>query len=471
MNIKKLFLVTFTIFLVSCGGDKQNNDTTNKSTNKQQTSQTNIENNILLAKKDINITLSNPLYKSFGVGFGEAGAFGFEDSRDKTQAIWVSSVDLILDDNIENNINYKHINKFDSGAFDVLQQKLKNSKYVSYWLSKGWKESWFSISKIQKAMDKGIVPVFMYWHFGDELSGEFPNNSKLNDYKADNIKLSNFLHKLKGQKIVIMEPEFNKNIIIEDINNQHKFATLISDAIDRIDLNASKILYSLCMTDRGRRDINSEFTKNCGYDNCALGDISAWMRSEVVYQDLLNKNKLDFISFKEMVAQFSRDPKKSRSWSEIIPISYTDNEMGVAFLASRIVNLAKFLRNKYKKPVFMPYIGIGTATWSDTNNDNKIEINELDYNGWETQANDICIKLMAKKDELLANNFFGFGIMSLFDDPQKDKGGYKFFLHNEYHLGAIKTSAIDANITDNSSNIYMLGDISPKQTIIDTIFN
>jgi len=486
MHIKKIFFTLLSVLLiVSCGGDTLN-DTTNNNDNASKNDDSNknnttntpkvnnpteIKDNLLLANSNIDISLDNPLYKSFGIGFGSAGAFPFENKQDASKPIWLSSIDLIIDDNIENNKYYADIVKFDSGAFDVLQQKLKSTKYVTYWLTKGWKESWFSVTKIQKGMDKGVVPVFMYWYFGDELGGGFPSDDKVNDYKIDNIKVSNFLHKLKGQKIVIMEPEFNKNVIIEKIENQHKLASIISDAIDKIDSNSSDILYSLCMTDRGRRDINSEFTTNCGYDNCSLGDISEWKKPEIVYQDLLDKNKLDFISFQEMIAQFSRDPNKSTDWGTIIPIKYTDNEMGIEFLASRIVNFAKFLRNKYKKPVFMPFIGIGTATWNDTNNNKNIEISEIDYTGWESQANSVYIKLMAKKNELLGNNFFGFGIMSIFDDPQNDKGGYKFFLHNEYHLGAIKTSAIDGNITNDNSNIYMLGDIVPKLNIIDTIFN
>ena len=486
MYIKKLFFTLFIVLMiVSCDGGNTNNTTnsnnnTSKSNNTDENNKTDttkvnnttkIEDNLLLTNKDINISLNNPLYKSFGVGFGSAGAFGFENKKDGSKPIWVSSIDLIIDDNIEDSKYYADIVNFDSGAFDVLQQKLKSTKYVVYWLTKSWKESWFSVKTIQKGMDKGIVPVFMYWYFGDELSGGFPSDTKLDKYKLDNVKFSNFLHQLKGQKIVIMEPEFNKNVIIEKIENQHKFASVISDAIDRIDSNSSNILYSLCMTDKGRRDINSEFTKNCGYDNCSLGDVSKWKQSEIVYQDLLDKNKLDFISFKEMLAQFSRDPSRSSGWSTIIPIKYTDNEMGIEFLASRIVNFAKYLRNKYKKPVFMPYIGIGTATWDDINNNNKIEVSEIDYTGWESQANNVYVKLMSKKEELLKNNFFGFGTMSLFDNPQNDKNGYKFFLENEYHLGVIKTSAKDSKIKDNSLDIYLLGDITPKLNIIDTIFN
>jgi len=476
MYIKKIFLTIFSsLILISCGGTTTSNDgttpTSGGTNDSNDTNKSNIDSDLAFTNQDINISLDHLLYKNFGVGFGNSGAFGFEDNTDSTKAIWLRSMDLIIDSNIENNSYYKGINKFDAGAFDVLQQKLQSSKYIVYWLTKGWKESWFSVSSIQNGMDKGVVPVFVYWIFGDTLSGGFPSDTTLNDYKVDNIKLSNFLNKLNGQKLVIMEPEFNKNVIIESINNQHNFATVISDAIDRIDLNASNILYSLCMTDRGRIDINAEFTTDCGYSNCALGDINEWKKPEIVYQDLLAKNKLDFISFQEMISQFSRDPSKSTSWSTIIPINHTDTSMGIDVLADRIVNLAKYLRNKYKKPIFMPYIGIGTATWNDVNSDNIIEISEINYNGWETQVNNMFINLMAKKNELLANNFFGFAIMSLFDNPQNDKYGYKFFLENEYHLGAIKTSAIDSNITDNSSNIYMLGDITPKQNIIDTIFN
>jgi hypothetical protein len=51
---------------------------------------------------------------------------------------------------------------------------------------------------------------------------------------------------------------------------------------------------------------------------------------------------------------------------------------------------------------------------------------------------------------------FGYSVMELFDNPRHDYGGYQFFINNEYHLGIIKSSAIDEE--DNATN----GDIEFK---------
>ena len=69
------------------------------------------------------------------------------------------------------------------------------------------------------------------------------------------------------------------------------------------------------------------------------------------------------------------------------------------------------------------------------------------------------------KDELKENGLFGFALMSLFDNPQHDEGGYQYFLQNEYHLGVIKSGATD------SVSIASHGDIEFKGNIISNVFD
>jgi len=113
----------------------------------------------------------------------------------------------------------------------------------------------------------------------------------------------------------------------------------------------------------------------------------------------------------------------------------------------------------------LPYIAIATATWSDTNSNGSIENSEINYNGWEDKANSVYQELSTMKTELLNRGLFGFAPMALFDDPQHDAGGYQYFMQNEYHLGIIKSSAVDG--VETATN----GDITPKSDIITNIFN
>jgi hypothetical protein len=412
---------------------------------------------------DINNSVSTAnldIFNSFNVGFGGAYAIPFA-STVEGEKIWMSSVNLTTDEGIGMNSYYSGIKNFNPTAFSSLQQSLKKSKFLVYWFTEGWDESWFNATKIQTAMDAGYIPVFNYWYFGDKLDG-IPTTQEQEAYKADNQRIVTFLNKLNGTKFLIMEPEFNKNEILISETTQHDFASIIGTAIDTIKADTKDVYFSLAMTDTGSRGVSSTYEK-CGYTTCALGDKYEWGKPSIVYNDLIHK--LDFISFQEMLAQFSRDPSNSGTWTNPIPISYSNDDTGIEFLAERISNFALFLKEKYNKPVFLPYISIATASWSDSNNNQAIEESEIDYSGWEREADNAYQSLSAMKSTLQANGLFGFALMSLFDNPQHDVGGYQYFMQNEYHLGVLKSSAIDA------VDIASYGDIVPKGTIINSVFD
>ncbi len=404
---------------------------------------------------------TSPIFSKFNVGFGGSYAYPFT-SNEAGKKIWVSSVDLVLNDNIENSDYYSNIKNFDASAFDTLQNSLKNSKFLVYWLVKGWQESWFDVEKIQQAMNAGYIPVFNYWWFGDKLMNGMPDSTKKEEYAKDNQKVANFLKKLNGTKFVIMEPEFNKENILSSESNQHEFASIISSAIDTIKSNTSNTLFSLAMMDTGSRSENKTYAK-CGYDNCALGDKYEWGRPSIIYNDLMDK--LDFISFQEMIGQFSRDPSNPGDWDNPNPISYSSADIGIDELSTRVANFSQFLKEKYNKPIFLPYIAIATATWNDTNSNNAIDNGEINYSGWEDKANKTYQELSDMKSELLNRGLFGFAPMALFDDPRHDYGGYQYFMQNEYHLGIIKSGAVDG------VSIATDGDIVTKGDIVNSLFH
>jgi len=402
----------------------------------------------------------NPIFREFNVGFGGSGSFGFESVDG--DVVWLSAIDLLINDDIEKNSYYTTIKSFNANRFDILQQKLKGSKYIVFWITKSWEEVWFSASQIQEAMDEGYIPVFNYWYFGDGLSSGLPSEEKTAIYYEHNIKVAKFLKQLKGTKFVVMEPEFNKKVVVDVVANQHTFASIMGHAIDTLRVNLDdETFFSLCMMDTGSTSVNSSY-ESCGYSNCALGDRKEWGKPYYVYKDLLDK--LDFISFNQLVGQFSRDDSNPGSYHSPNPKASTNDEVGIDLLAARIENLTKFLKEKYAKPVFMPYVAIATATWNDSNNNGSIELSEIDEEGWESEANRFYTDLMNIKEDLLQSGLFGFAVMSLFDNPRNDYGGYQYLMNNEYHLGIIKTSAID------EEDKYRIGDIEFKKDIVDIVF-
>jgi hypothetical protein len=378
-----------------------------------------------------NSTTLDPLFTKINTGFP---AGGIKFTKVDKNITWIDGEDLVLDKNIETHLFSKNIYKYSPFGFYNLHKYLKNSKFLIYWLTKDWSEDWFNTKKIQTAMDKGYIPVFNYWYFGDNLTN-FPTDEEINNYYQNAQKVAEFLSKLNGKKIIIFEPEFNKNSVLNNENNTNKFISIISKAIDIIKEKNPDILVSLCMMDTGDRGENKTYEK-CGYTNCALGDKYEWNRVDKIYKSLLSK--LNFISFQEVVGEFNKDPQDPNKI-----ITYTVEESGIRYLPERIKNLTNFLHQKYKKPVFLDYIGIASGVWEDKDENGEIDNDEIDKDAWNKYINDTYKTLREDRKNLLQNGLFGYAPMMLIDDPSHDKVGYQFFLQNEYHLGIIKTSAKD----------------------------
>jgi len=377
-------------------------------------------------------------YNQFNVGYGGAASFKFYDNK------WLNSTDILLG-------NYDGIKDeivdFNETQFNTLSTYLNKSKYVTYWITKGWQEYWFDLQKIQEAIDAGKIPVFVYWYLGDELMNGL-TTSKVDEYLEDIRKVNNYFSNLKGQQLWILEPEFNKQNILDNNDEQSLFIDTIKQAVNIIKNKERKI--SLCMMDTGARDVNS--TKVCGYENCSYGDNDEWDRVKPIYNALIDE--LDFISFQEMIGQFSRDDSNPGTWDEPNAISHTDDELGINNLAKRIDNFARHLKTTYNKPVYLPYITIATATWTDINDDGNITNDEINESGWEDKASNVY-------RDLNSTSLFGYSIMELFDNPTHDDGGYQYFIDNEYHLGIVKSDINNSQLT---------GNIKFKGTILENVF-
>jgi len=380
---------------------------------------------------------SNTASHNLKTGFG-GDAFKFHNN------IWMDVNDLI-DGNFS---KYKNqITDFNLTAFKKVSDYVKNATYIDIWITKDWQKNWYNLASIQKLIDKGKIPVFLYFYFGDSLNNNYLQKNK--EKYLDNVKkVADYFSKLNGTVYFIFEPEFNKKSITD---NPDEFIDTISQAIDILKSKMPNALISLCMMDTGVRDINSN--KNCGFKNCALGDKDEWEKAIPIFKAL--NSKLDFISFQEMLGQFSRDPSNPGTHDDPNPIAYTDSQTGIDYIGKRIDNLAVFLKEKLNKPVMLAYTAIATATWKDLNKDKKIQDNEIDPLGWLKEAKKGYSQIKKCK------NIFGFSLMNLFDNPTHDNGGWQFFLQNEYHLGILSGKIIDSQLT---------GDIREKDNLLKLIF-
>lgn len=399
------------------------------------------------------------LIDNLHVGFGGRNAYPFA-REEGDQATWVTSVELMMNENLAHEERLQKIKNFEGLKFTELQKYLVKSKYISYWIPQGWDESWYSPTRIQEAMDAGYVPVFIYYYFGDRLNS-VPSGEDLESYYKDNQRVSQFMQKLKGTKLFVMEAEFNKDEIIKNEMTLKAFGDIITQGIDTIEQNVSDIYFSLCMTDKAIRGSNVTLA-SCGYENCALGDQYSWSKTDYIFHYL--KDKISFISFQEMIAQFSRDPDFPGAWGRPNPRAFDEIDSGIYHLDERIVNLSRFLYNRFKKPVFIPYMTIPTATWTDHDSSGTIDRDELDEEGWVYTAERVYRGLKSRQESLKESGLFGYMPISLFDDPRQDFGGYQYFINNEYHFGLIQTGAED------EVDKYIHGDLEFKGNLLEEVF-
>ena len=355
---------------------------------------------------------------------------------------WFNGIKMLFNTTSPN--EYNETAKFSYEGFKKAIDFASSKKYFSLWFVKEWfdegtPEEWYEWSDIQKAMNEGKIPVLIFYYFGDSLT-QMPSRDEIEDYYRAADTFANHISKLQGEKIIIIEPEFNKNFIINDENKSKTMADIFSNAIDIIKSKVKNAKFSLCMMDTGKRDADKTY-KECGYKNCALGDKSEWIRSQSVYKYLLNK--IDFISFQEMVSQFSRNPSSPGTQEHPNLIHYTNTQIGIDYLEKRVENLSEFLKNTYKKPVFLAYIAIASGTWNDKNLNGRIDEGEFDKDGWNDKIYNFYTQMEQNQKNLYEKGLIAYIPFALIDDPQHDINGWQFFNKNEYHLGLIKTSAKD----------------------------
>jgi len=204
---------------------------------------------------------------------------------------------------------------------EVLKKESKNTNGVTMWITRDWDETWYGRQSIQHdIIDRGYTPVFIFYYFADDISVKYIEKTQQKYFKKLK-KFTKFIKQLNGQKIVILNPEYNMAGTgkWEGMNN----IFLKSFKILRED---PQVIVGPCVGDFGNYDKVNE------PDEWALFDPS------------LNKaaKKADFIAFQEMRA-LTRNKKDQ-----------------ILKTPQRAYNFAKYLHKTYKKPTMLAYLAISS---------------------------------------------------------------------------------------------------------------
>jgi len=262
---------------------------------------------------------------------------------------------------------------------EVLHKKSCNTNSVSIWITKDWEEEWFDAKVTQKEIiDKGYTPIFMFYYFADEINQEYIEANKKKYFKQLK-KFTTYLHKLNGQKIIILNPEYNM-FGVEKLDSMNDIFLKSYDIL-RSD---TQVLVGPCVGDFGN------------YQN--IDDSKEWR----LFDKSLSRSmkKADFIAFQEMRA-LTRNSKED-----------------MLRTPQRAYALAKYLHKKYKKPTIFAYAAISSYGKDGENIQRNV------YKGFVKY-----IPKMAKDAQLIA-----FGVFHYFDYP----GHVGYFNEAEEFFGILR---------------------------------
>lgn len=203
----------------------------------------------------------------------------------------------------------------------VLKDYSKNVNSVVMWITKDWQENWYDVQTTQKEiLDKGYTPVYIFYWFGDAISPAYVQKHEKEYFKALE-KFGTYLRKLKGKKIVILNPEYNMN------------ATEKWEGMNQIFLKSfellrknNNILIGPCVGDFGDYDYINE------------------PREWRLFDPSLKKamKSADFIAFQEM---------RGLTRNSVRAIQNTPK---------RAYNFSKYLHKKYGKPTMLAYLAVSS---------------------------------------------------------------------------------------------------------------
>ena len=203
----------------------------------------------------------------------------------------------------------------------VLHKKSKQTNAVTLWITKRWQEGWYDVATVQrKIIDRGYTPIFIFYWFADEINPNFVKRHAKAYFRALR-KFTQYMKKLHGQKIVVLNPEYNM------------FKTERWDGMNDIFLKSFDML----------REDRQVLVGPC------VGDFGDYKKvNEPREWRLFNPSirraakEADFIAFQEMRA-------------------LTRNSKGdIIRTANRAYNFSKYLHAKYHKPTMLAYVALSS---------------------------------------------------------------------------------------------------------------
>jgi len=204
--------------------------------------------------------------------------------------------------------------------YHFLKKETPNVNSFSVWITRNWKEYWYPAKIVNQFIKKGYTPIFIFYWFADDISPKFVEKNKQKYFNALH-KFKKFLKKIKGKKIVILNPEYNEN----GMHNSKKFDILQSKSILELkEINNTSV--GICLGDFGN------YNKIWDNDEWDLYEPSMKLSSKIS----------DFIAFQEMRA-LTRNKKEQ-----------------ILNTPLRALAFATYLHQKYNKPTFLAYLAISS---------------------------------------------------------------------------------------------------------------
>ena len=264
---------------------------------------------------------------------------------------------------------------------EVVSQYSPNVNAISIWITKEWKDSWYPIETVQKEIiDKGYTPVFIFYWFGDEISLKYIKKNRHNYFKTLR-KFTQYLKQLHGQKIVVLNPEYNM------------FGVEKWEGMNEIFLKSFKIL----------REDPQVLVGPCVGDFGNYGLVDEPKEWKLFDKSLHKAAKAsDFIAFQEMRALTRNKEKEILNTPE------------------RAFYFSKYLYNTYHKPTLLAYLAI--STYRDKGKKIQAEVYKQ------------FIPLISRMQE--EANLLYFGIFHYFDYP----GHVGYFNAAEEYFGVLEAN-------------------------------
>jgi hypothetical protein len=233
--------------------------------------------------------------------------------------------------------------------------------YIEIWLTRDWEESWISRQDLERVINEGLRPVIMHYYFADDISREYVE-SHIDEWYADLARLASQID-IDREIWVVLEPEFNDVPSSgTPITQWEGWNDAVIGAAEIIRAGAPEAKVSICPGDFQQLDLE-----------LCLRRAAA---------------ELDFLSFQELRASTYYEPSSP----------------GRLNVIDSAVRFSKYMRDTFRRPVFLAYLGI--STYKDG-----------DPLGWEDEQAMVVKALFNRSHELLANGVFGLVYFEYYDDP------------------------------------------------------